>query len=139
MIRLRRVHHRSAVLWELQDECLPGDRPYRPRPEDVWFVAYDDDQPVAFAGARPTEGDPTSWFLCRSGVIESARGHGLQKRLIRARLRAIQAAGGNIAYTYTAIDNPASANSLIAEGFRAYVPEWRWAGDMNYWRRNASR
>lgn len=132
-VTVRKVSHRNKLLATLQARCLPFDAPYSPKPGDLWYIAFAGGWPAGFGVARETGG---GWFLARAGVLPEFRGHGLQKKLIRARLRGIKAQGGKVAYTYTMIDNPASAQSLIGCGFRPYIPAWRWVGpNINYWRR----
>lgn len=139
MIRIRRVSHRHKALAALQAECLPGDKPYTPRHGDLWYIAFDDGVPVAFACARETAAAPGCWFLARSGVVPAARGKGLQVRLIAARVRGAKARGATICYTYTLPSNPASSRSLITAGFRPYTPYWAWVGhDVNYWMKRCS-
>jgi GNAT superfamily N-acetyltransferase len=67
-------------------------------------------------------------FLCRVGVDRAHRGHGLQKRLIRARELAARRAGIKQLVTYCVPWNEASANNLIACGYRLYRPASRWGG-----------
>lgn len=87
---------------------------------------------VGFAGAKLWAPD-NMVFLCRAGVAPAARGAGLQKRLIRARVGWARRVGARGCYTYT-IDNPASANALIACGFRSYEPSYAWGGrSAQYW------
>jgi GNAT superfamily N-acetyltransferase len=70
-----------------------------------------------------------------AGVHEEYRGRGLQKRLIRARVRHAKRIGWKYAITYT-IDNPPSENSLIGCGFKRYAPADPYVkGTANYWRK----
>lgn len=139
MTALRRVRLTpkwTSLLDYLQLECLPDDVPCPYKAGDRWWVAFDGDAPVAFAGARPS-GTPGYWYLCRAGVIPSARGQGLQKRLIRVRTAAAKAAGATAVITDTRSGNCASSNSLIGEGFRTYMPARRWAlPDSIYWKKD---
>jgi GNAT superfamily N-acetyltransferase len=54
----------------------------------------------------------------RCGVMPDARGQGLQKVLIQARLVWCKRRGIKVVKTYTSTDNHASAASLVACGFR---------------------
>lgn len=122
-----------CLLW-LQGEVLPYDEP-RAIADDDWWIAYKDGLPVGFAsmGAISTGGGQTGAYLSRCGVLTKARGRGIQRRLIRARVRYAKKQGLTFIVTDTT-DNPASANSLIAEGFNMYHPERRWAmPTSNYW------
>lgn len=124
------------VLLELQRACLPADEPYDTT-RGWWWLAYTPDEvPVGFAGLTETWADRRMGYLCRAGVIPAARGAGLQKRMIRARLRCARALGMTSLVTDTAAGNHASANSLIGCGFKIYEPATRWAAaGAIYWRR----
>ncbi len=122
------------LLYRLQREALPYDAPISST-TGWWWIAYDGDRPVGFASMDAS----TQWsdcvYLSRCGVIETARGHGLQKRLIRARIRKARALGMCWAITDT-YENPESGNSLIRCGFRLYQPTRPWGAEgVNYWRR----
>jgi GNAT superfamily N-acetyltransferase len=67
-------------------------------------------------------------FLNRVAVTPDFRGQGIQKRLIRCRLRGAWDLGVREVVTYTVPWNPASGNSLLSCGFRLYRPEYRWGG-----------
>lgn len=120
-----------AVL-ALDEECFPQDVRVRLDGARWWLVRSQgsDRSVVGFAGLRRC-GLPVNrglGFLCRVGIAESHRGRGLQKRLIRVRERAARAEGLTELVTYCAPWNLASANSLIACGFRLYRPTERWGG-----------
>jgi GNAT superfamily N-acetyltransferase len=103
----------------LDRELLPLDKRHDFEADDlgVWVV-YSGPELAAYGAAMTSKHKPGLAFLSRAGVALGYRGLGLQRRLIRARLRAVRAAGLAGAWTYT-VDNPASANSLIACGFRS--------------------
>jgi len=118
-------------------------------PDDGWwFIAYQGLVPVAYAGLTEfgTRSKATgkarftkkTGLLTRSGVLNSHRGHGLQRDLIAARIAKAQ----TLKFTElrsTTYDNPHSSNNLIASGFRMFRPEagtsWGCEG-TNYWRLN---
>lgn len=130
MSRAIRRCYAKDLIWELDRECFPGDSPYW-NDSALWWVVYDP-HPVAFAGLLPMD---DFGFLCRAGVLPSHRGQGLQRELIKRRLKEARRLGLKMVITYTMF-NPASANSLIACGFRMYTPEWTWGGDTaQYWRK----
>jgi GNAT superfamily N-acetyltransferase len=140
MIRIRRARPESAkdyaAIAALQAETLPGDAPCLVKDDDIWHLAFLDGKPVAFSCVRPTYQDPKTWYLARVGVAPAARGQGLQKRLIRVRLRAAAKAGAEWVVTDTTRQNHPSSNSLMAEGFRLYEPAYKWAfSDGLYWRK----
>lgn len=77
-------------------------------------------------------------YLARMGVLPEARGHGLQRRMVRAAVAWAKAlppeASGQIMVSDTRA-NPVSANNLIAIGFRMWEPPWAWSfSDSQYWR-----
>jgi GNAT superfamily N-acetyltransferase len=127
----------AALLLRLQREALPHDRPIATT-QGWWFIAYDGERPVGFSGMYLSTQWSDTVYLCRAGVLERARGHGLQKRLIRARIRKAKALGYCWAVTDT-YENPESGNSLIRCGFRLFQPSRPWGADgVNYWRRSLS-
>jgi len=110
--------------------------PEAPRASDntEWWGAWDGIDLVAYAAARLLNNGV--YFLSRAGVVESHRGHGLQKRLIRCRVARARKLCAPRAATYTAPHNAASMNSLISCGFRVYEPDGAYVGDdVVYWRR----
>lgn len=94
-------------------------------PEDAWvgddhtfWIAKDHEgRAVGFCSAiyRP---DRQSVFLSRAAVMECAKGTGLQRRMIRARLRWARSIGAPRAHTYTTLKNYPSMLNLIKCGFR---------------------
>jgi predicted GNAT family acetyltransferase len=91
----------------------------------IWWLAFADGEPVAYTGAYIH--DTTCMFLERTGVLNGFRGQGLQKRLIQRRVAYARRKKITEVYTYTAIDNWPSMNSLVSQGFRFYEPEWDYA------------
>lgn len=123
----------TDTLNALQAACfVPSDR--RVLEDSYWWIATSGKTPVGFAGLKP-EG-PDAGFLCLAGVVPAARGAGLHARLIRARLAFARKLGIKRVYTYTRVTNPVSTNHLVKAGFRAYVPQFAWAGnDVCYWQK----
>ena len=128
-----------TVIMYLQSKCLPGDVPM-----DVdrghWWLAYtEDDKPVAFAGLVRSAQWIDAGYMCRSGVLPKYQGHGLQKRLIHARIKKARTLNWKWLLTDTT-DNPASSNSLMALGFRLYIPSIPWGlKNSLYWRLDVSK
>ena len=117
--------------------CFPWDTPYRTAGA-VWWLAYDaDGEPVGYSGLKWLASQEM-WFMCRIGVLPSARGKGLASRLTAVRLRhAARARPGTQAVTYCTRDNLASANNLIRHGFKLYEPEEAYGGPGDlYWSRD---
>jgi hypothetical protein len=88
-----------------------------------WVMLYQGEI-VAYCGSIYSKG------ICifnRAWVKKSHRGQGIQKRMIKTRLKAASTFC-HIAITYTTLDNFPSANNLIACGFRLYLPEYSYGG-----------
>jgi GNAT superfamily N-acetyltransferase len=138
-MKIKRIDVRSLEIQNkldaLQKKCLPGDTP-SDTTTGWWWIVYDAlNLPCAFAGLVPSIRWRDTGYLCRAGVISSHRGQGLQKRLIRARVRQAKALGWNWLITDT-YENPASSNSLIACGFKLFEPTKPWGADKTlYWRK----
>ncbi|MBR0741487.1 GNAT family N-acetyltransferase [Bradyrhizobium liaoningense] len=101
----------------------------------AWWLAYHDDDAVAFAGVVPSTHARNSGYFCRVGVLQRHRGRGLQLRLMRA----VEARGRRLGWSSIVsdtTDNPASANNFIEAGYRLYEPEapWAWSHTL-YWRK----
>lgn len=101
------------------------------KPNRDWWVIISGNVIIGYCGCAFTEG------LCifvRAWVQKDYRGHGLQKKMIKLRIRS--AYDCHIAITYTTIDNYPSANSLISQGFKLYSPEYAYAGrEMLYFQK----
>ncbi len=105
-----------------------------------WFIIYHHKKPVAFAGLTEyafkskNKKTPKIGFLTRCGVVETHRGHGLQRYLIFARIGKAIEVGYDMLYT-TTYCNPPSANNLISAGFKMFEPEHEWGIEgTNYWK-----
>jgi N-acetylglutamate synthase-like GNAT family acetyltransferase len=135
---LKRVDIRKesvqTKLSALQKICLPYDQPVDTN-FGSWWIATKDGNDIGFAGLVRTVSWTDCGYLCRAGVVPDARGQGLQKQFIRVRLRQAKALGWRWVVTDTT-DNLASANSLIATGFKLFQPTKPW-GFKNtlYWRK----
>ena len=122
------------VLVSLQRLVLPADKPLDPA-AGWWWAAIDGGEAIAFAGMTRSQRWCDAAYLCRAGVAPAHRGRGIQKALIRVRERQARRLG--LAWLITdTCRNPASANSLIASGFRLYEPAAPWGlrGAL-YWRK----
>jgi GNAT superfamily N-acetyltransferase len=131
-IRCSQIQNKLSVL---QKKCLPSDTPSDTN-FGYWWIVYDAlNFPCAFAGLIRSVRWANVGYLCRAGVLSSHRGQGVQKRLIRARIRQARALGWEWLITDTH-ENPASANSLIATGFKMYDPLQPWGATQTlYWRK----
>ena len=103
----------------------------------MWWLAFHKEtgEVVGFAGMLRSTIEEGTFYLNRAGVVEGHRGHGLQRKLIQARVNMARELGG-VACTSDTWDNPHSANNLIAEGFKAYRPKRRWRAEGSmYWKK----
>lgn len=98
-------------------------------PLNVYWIAKDERGEIAgYCIATPRPFDEV--FLSRVGVFKKFRGHNLQKRMIRVRMRWAKSHGFKHVVTYTAIDNGPSIKSLLDCGLKIFTPEWQWAGKV---------
>jgi GNAT superfamily N-acetyltransferase len=113
-----------------------GRRPGKVFSEGRYWIARVKGELAGFGGMKQSVQFSDCVYLHVSGVLPSFRGHGLQKRLIKARCAAAKREGKVWAVTYT-MNNPASSNSLIACGFRQYEPSKTWSDSdaAIYWRK----
>ncbi len=105
--------------------------------EGYWWIAFEQTKygpaPAAFIGIRQSIlGLHTGYFI-RVGVLDLHRGHGLQRRLMRAMEQKAKKVGWVRIVTDTR-NNPHSANNIIAAGYRMFNPEPPWGfTDASYW------
>jgi GNAT superfamily N-acetyltransferase len=137
--KLRLVYARDyeKELMRLQKACLPNDEPLLPKDGGWWWVITARfGIAVAFASMHlKFDRKGPNGYLTRSGVVEAHRGHGLQKRLIKARAK-VAACYNLKSLVTTTFENGPSGNSLIACGFRLFEPDEPWmAPGTNYWRK----
>lgn len=107
-------------------ECTAEIEEYN---ETIWWVAFEEGQPVAFTGALIYSHEGRCMQLQRTGVLPAYRGQGLQKKLIRARLAYARRKKVKWVHTYVISWNCPSLNSLVRTGFTFYTPEYAYAGD----------
>lgn len=134
-VRLRRARPGEVGrLRDLHSLCFPHDT-HPDYGRGTWFLAMAGDTVAGFAGMQPEPSWPGAVYLCRAGVLPRFTGQGLQRRLIRARERAAREQGFTRSFT-TTLENPASANNLIREGYLTYLPNVPWgAPGTIYWRK----
>lgn len=101
----------------------------------IWWLARGaNNGPVGFAGLYVENYDHGVGSLCRAGVVEEARGYGLQQRLIKCREARARTLGLRRLTTYTHVANTPSMNNLISAGYRLYVPPKGWSEEeFLYW------
>lgn len=93
-----------------------------------WWVGLLEDRVVCYCGLKPLPNDPGLAYLCRAGVSPAHRGRGLQRRMIRLRVRFARDEGFRQVVTDCSIHNGPSLHSLFDCGFRLYEPQMRWSG-----------
>jgi GNAT superfamily N-acetyltransferase len=134
-VRVRYTEDEDTIeeLRALNAVLLPESPPYE---DTEWWGAWAGAELVGYAGARAPLEWPGVYFLSRAGVAEQARGQGLQRRLVRARVARARRLRCHSCVTYTSPDNAASMRTLIACGFKPYCPEPPYVGDAYvYWRK----
>jgi GNAT superfamily N-acetyltransferase len=126
----------ADTLRELHDECFADSAPQIDPERGHWWLAFavDEGRELAgFCGLTPSYLDPALGYLKRAGVRKPHRGQGLQRRFVRVREARARRLGMHSIITDTS-DNPASANNLIACGYRIYSPEEPWGFNHTiYW------
>lgn len=131
---VRQVPSNHPCLRALHKATFPADA----EPEwgaGTWWIVQTDGVFVAFSGIQRSRQWSDAGYLVRAGVLPRARGQGLQRRLVRAREHFAKQQGWRWLVTAT-LGNPASANTLIASGFRLYEPTTPWLAEgALYWRK----
>lgn len=127
----------ADTLRDLHTLTFLGDAPTPDFEIGAWWLVFDTtNEPVGFAGITPSTYAANTGYMKRSGVLPAHRGRGLQRRLLRVRERYAKARNWCAVVTDTALHNVASANSLIACGFRLFRPDPLWCGEgWDYWRK----
>ena len=125
----------KETLLRMQRECLPGDVPMPPQ-SGFWWICYTEHGiPAAFCSLHASIRWALTGYLSRSGVLPKYQGQGLQKRMIRVREAKARRMGWKWLISDTS-QNPASANSLIACGFKMYEPSRPYGlSTAVYWRK----
>jgi len=88
-----------------------------------WWVITSGNKIIAYCGCLFAE---NICIFVRAWVQKVYRGQGLQKKMIKLRLKS--AFDCKVAITYTTVDNYPSANNLISQGFKLFSPEYAYAG-----------
>lgn len=138
--RIVRVDATIPAVWArivaMDAKCFANDDPALADNSGAWWIARYGNEDAGYCGISQTAGG--NGYLCRAGVLARYRGRGLQKQLIRRRLAYARAQGWPTVVTDTHL-NVASANSLIACGFRLFNPERKWAFETSlYWKKDTT-
>lgn len=128
----------TKLITRLDKEIFPDDHPVEV--DCFWWIVVDakTNKPAGFGGSYHTTNysGVKKCILHRAGVLEKYRGNGLQRNLIKARVRHAKKEGCSEVITYTSKYNTSSANNLIKCGFLLYRPTYRWGwATANYWRK----
>lgn len=89
---------------------------------------------VAYAALKFVDGGKTG-YLNRCAVMPEYRGRGLQRRLIKHRIKYAKAHSIKRLVTFTHYKNYASANNIIKCGFLLFEPDFDTAPEYLYFRR----
>lgn len=123
------------LIRQLRNEIFPEDKKELPLDDNdicwiLWMESGKYMYPSGFAVLRPLSIDKEGGYayMNMAGLVKSARGKGLHKKLINVRLNYCRRNNIKMVITYVVNDNLASANSLINKGFRLYEPEYAYAG-----------
>lgn len=125
-----RTHSGLNEVRFLNEWLFPADEFEKPEWGNIYWLVKDNHTTVGhelcgFASLRPTAYHPRWAFLSRSGIMPHSRRLGLHSRLIRVRVNYARASGlYDLCWTYCRDDNYASANSLIKQGFKLFMPYW---------------
>ncbi len=122
----------KAKVQALHTLCMPEDS--YDLSGQLWICHDETGTPVAFCSAREVV-EEDCVFLSRSGVLPLANGNRLQRRMIQARVQWAKEVGATMCITYVKYDNHASIVNLLRSGFRLYFPQWRYGGDVHYFKR----
>ena len=109
----------------LHTAIFPGEA-WECRESVLWVVTEPGGYPVAYAALDLWESGIC--FLSSCGVRRKARGHGLQKRLIRTREKFAKLRDKLMVVTYTTANNYPSLTNLVRCGYNPFDPEYPWVG-----------
>lgn len=123
----------ADALKDLHQLTFFGDAPTPDFENGHWWLAYLDKEPTAFAGIVKSTHVRSAYYFSRVGVLRAHRGHGLQRRLMRAlETKAYRIGSQRIVSDTT--DNIPSANNFIAAGYWMFQPDWPWSFPHSvYW------
>lgn len=123
----------------LDSLLFESDEPVKPEGSWWWLIRDGRGKAIAFAGLRACQYEANRGlaYMVRAGVRTKHRGKGLQKLLIRARVQLAKRKGFKEIVTYVMDWNLASANNLIACGFRLYTPASKYGGSKALYFRKA--
>jgi GNAT superfamily N-acetyltransferase len=104
-----------------------------------WWLAYLNDDPVAFAGMVPMVPFQNVGYFKRCLVLPGHHGRGLQYRLMKARELKARQLGWAMLVSECRADNERSANNFRRAGFDEFEPEQKWAADSIYFKKSLEK
>lgn len=130
-MRLKRIFNQGRVineylynqLQELDERIFPNCGNEFLKNRDWWVIEVSG-KIIAYCGCLYSEG---VCIFNRAWVSKDYRCMGIQKRMIKARIKAAKDNAARV-ITYTTNDNVISANNLFKMGFRLYEPSYKWVG-----------
>lgn len=125
MVYLRKCSNFDIIEW-LDEQCFPADYRIEEDSETTWIVGYADGIPVCYIGVQDI-GQGVG-FVPRIGVLESHQGQRLARRLLKRITKESKEIGLAQLVTYIAHNNPQSLNCFFADGYKALIPEYLYAG-----------
>lgn len=101
--------------------------------QGYWWMAYLDNEPVAFAGLVEMIPFPLVGYCKRCYVKPDHHGHGLQFRMLAARELKSKQLGWTMLVSECSADNSFSYANFRKAGFNQVDPEQPWARNSIYW------
>lgn len=126
----------AAIVADLHSKLFPNIQ--FPVPHwGHWWVAFDaNGAPVGFAQLVQSHFYPTCGYFARVGVLEQARGQGLQRRFMKLAERQAVANGWNLMVSDTT-KVPFSAANFEKLGWVKFLPADPWGKKHTiYWRKD---
>lgn len=134
-MRLQRANygHQHDIIRGLDLLTFGSESTYEgPEVGNVYWILWHEGEAAGYCSIRPlreSSYDPhhaSTAFLSRAVVLPHARGQGLQRRMIRARVKWAVEEGYERVVTTLDWDNIPSLRNLVKEGFVPYVPFYDW-------------
>lgn len=123
-----------AELAHMHAETLPGI-PFPGVWPSWWWIARDGDKAAAFAFMCGSDRYENTGYFGRVAVMPEYRGHGLQRRLMRAAEKKARELGW-VAMVSDTRDKPYSAANFERAGYVPFTPEKPWDYKHSiYWRK----
>jgi GNAT superfamily N-acetyltransferase len=129
------ISHRHTIeyLNSLSPEIFPA-LTARHLEQGYWWLVYAGDDAIGFAGLVPFYPFPAIGYLKRCLVKPDHHGHGLQYRLMVARIAKAKRLGWTMLVSECGEDNGYSSCNFSRAGLERCEPEQRWgAEDSIYW------